>query len=211
MSMRRTRGTVVGMMAAATFFAGCDAAKKKEAALIDENSALRDQMTGLRQQLDAAEAARRSLESENAQLRGELSDASARMPAGFATGLEGVTVEGRAGEIVAVIEGDVLFASGSASLRNEAKATLERLAGQIRQEFPGRAIRLVGFTDTDPIRKSNFASNYHLGFQRAYEVGQFLASKGLSGKDMSYTSFGPEMPRATKAKSRRVEVAIVTE
>ncbi len=196
MSMRRTRGTVVGMMAAATFFAGCDAAKKKEAALIDENSALRDQMTGLRQQLDAAEAARRSLESENAQLRGELSDASARMPAGFAAGLEGVTVEGRAGEIVAVIEGDVLFASGSASLR---------------QEFPGRAIRLVGFTDTDPIRKSNFASNYHLGFQRAYEVGQFLASKGLSGKDMSYTSFGPEMPRATKAKSRRVEVAIVTE
>ncbi|MGA1018383.1 MAG: OmpA family protein [Phycisphaerales bacterium] len=209
--MRRTRAAVVCMMAAATFFAGCDAAKKKEAALIDENSALRDQMTGLRQQLDASESARRSLETENAQLRGDLDSATARMPAGFATGLEGVTIEGRTGEIVAVIEGDVLFASGSTTLRSEAKATLERLAAQIKKEFPGRPIRLVGFTDTDPIKKSNFASNYHLGFQRAYEVGQFLSSKGLSGKEMSYTSFGPEMPRSTKAKSRRVEVAIVTD
>jgi len=211
MSMQRTRLAVVCMMAATTFFAGCDAARKKETALIDENSALRDQMTGLRQQLDASEAARRSLATENTQLRGELEDAATQMPAGFATGLEGVTVEGRAGEIVAVIEGDVLFASGSTTLRKEAQATLERLASQIKREFPNQAIRLVGFTDTDPIKKSNFASNYHLGFQRAYEVGQFLASKGLSGKNMSYTSFGPEMPRATKAQSRRVEVAIVTE
>ena len=42
-------------------------------------------------------------------------------------------------------------------------------------------------------------------------MGQFLSSKGLSGKNMSYTSFGPELPRATKAQSRRVEVAIVTD
>ncbi len=209
--MRRTRVVMAAMAATVVFFAGCDAAKKKEALLMDENAGLRDQVTDLRAQLDDSEAQRRSLESQNAQLRGEIGTQASRMPAGFASGLEGVTIEGRAGEIVAVIEGDVLFDSGSTNLKSNAKQTLERLAGQIKQQFPNSAIRLVGFTDTDPIRKSNFPSNYHLGFQRAYEVGQFLSSKGLSAKNMSYTSFGPEMPRETKAKSRRVEVAIVTD
>ena len=198
--MRRTRVMAVVAVAVATFFAGCDAAKKKEALLMDENAGLRDQVQTLRTQLDDADAQRRSLESENAKLRGDLTTASSKAPAGFAVDLEGVTIEGRAGEIVAVIEGDVLFDSGSTNL-----------TAQIKKEFPNQPIRLVGFTDTDPIRKSNFPSNYHLGFQRAYEVGQFLSSKGLSGKNMSYTSFGPELPRATKAQSRRVEVAIVTD
>ncbi len=209
--MRRTRVMAVAAVAVATFFAGCDAAKKKEALLMDENAGLRDQVQTLRTQLDDADAQRRSLESENAKLRGDLTAAASKAPAGFAVDLEGVTIEGRAGEIVAVIEGDVLFDSGSTNLKANAKQTLERLAAQIKKEFPNQPIRLVGFTDTDPIRKSNFPSNYHLGFQRAYEVGQFLSSKGLSGKNMSYTSFGPEMPRETKARSRRVEVAIITD
>ncbi|MBM4105381.1 MAG: hypothetical protein FJ257_03640 [Phycisphaerae bacterium] len=209
--MRRTRAAVLAMTVGAFFFTGCDAAKKKEALLMDENAGLRDQVQTLRTQLDDSEAQRRTLEAENASLKETSAQASNRVPAGFASGLEGVTIEGRAGEIVAIIEGDVLFDSGSVSLRPAAKQTLDRLAAQIRKEFPNQAIRLVGFTDTDPIRKSNFPSNFHLGFQRAYEVGQFLQSKGLTAKNMSYTSFGPEMPRDTKAKSRRVEVAIVTE
>jgi chemotaxis protein MotB len=198
---------LAGLAAAVAVLGGCDGAQKKEALLMDENAGLRDQIQDLRTALDGAESQRRQLEQENQRLQGEM----ASMPVGFGSGLVGVSVESRVGELVAIIEGDVLFASGSASLRTEAKRTLDSLADQIRKDFPSQPLRLVGFTDTDPIRKSNFPSNYHLGFARAWEVGQYLASKGVPLNRMSFTSFGPEMPRDTKAKSRRVELAIVTQ
>lgn len=197
----------VGVAAAMALLGGCDNAKKKEALLMDENAGLRDQIQDLRTALDNAENQRRQLEEQSRRAESERPAVSSS----FGSGLAGVVVESRVGELVAIIEGDVLFASGSTALRPEARRTLDTLASQIRKDFPSQPLRLVGFTDTDPIRKSNFPSNFHLGFQRAYEVGQFLQSKGLTAKNMSYTSFGPEMPRETKAKSRRVEVAIVTE
>jgi chemotaxis protein MotB len=211
-AMRRKRvvSVVAGGLAALVLLGGCDAGKRKEALLMDENSGLRDQVHDLRTALDTSENRRRELEGENQRLR-EQTAARATQPAGFGAGLAGVTIEGRVGEIVAVIEGDVLFASGSTTLRPEAQRTLDNLADQIRRQFPNQPLRLVGFTDTDPIRRSNFPSNYHLGFARAWEVGQYLTSKGIALNRMSFTSFGPEMPRGSKAQSRRVELAIVTQ
>jgi flagellar motor protein MotB len=81
--------------------------------------------------------------------------------------------------------------------------------GVMKQKYAGKYIRVAGFTDTDPIKRSTFKSNYHLGFDRAYSVREFLVGKGLDGKTISLSSFGPDVPLKTKEQSRRVEVIVV--
>ena len=107
------------------------------------------------------------------------------------------------------LEGDVLFDSGKATLKDSAKKTLTKVASVLKEKYAGKAIRVAGFTDTDPIKKSNYKSNYHLGFDRAFEVREFLISKGVDGKTISLSSYGPDRPEKTKAQSRRVELLVV--
>ena len=87
--------------------------------------------------------------------------------------------------------------------------TLDTLMRTITKTYPNKKLRLEGFTDSDPIKKSGFKSNYHLAFERAYTVGQYMETKGFKGDEISYASFGAQEPRGSKAKSRRVEIAVV--
>ena len=197
---------------------GCNNAQKDELAMLrDENSQLSMQRDEARSALESSEAERRRLEQENAGLQGQLNEippAATTTTAQAGSNLdlpEGVTAENRNGQLVLTIEGDVLFDSGKTSLRDNAKRTLDKVVGEIRGKYPNAQLRLVGFTDTDPIRKSGFKSNYHLGFERAYTVGQFLVGKGIDKSRIEYASWGPELPRASKKESRRVEIAIVNE
>ena len=43
---------------------------------------------------------------------------------------------------------------------------------------------------------------------RAYAVGQYLIKQGVATSRISYGSFGPLEEKATKAESRRVEIAV---
>ena len=115
------------------------------------------------------------------------------------------------GEMIVRIDGDVLFDSGRTTLKNAAKSTLKNIAAEVRRSFPNARIRITGFTDTDPIKKSGFKSNYHLGFERAYAVGRFLDSQGFEDDSISYATFGPDVPLSSKSKSRRVEVSVITD
>jgi flagellar motor protein MotB len=81
----------------------------------------------------------------------------------------------------------------------------------LQAAYPNTEIRVTGFTDTDPIKKSGFKSNYHLGFARAYVVGQYLGKHGISPGRVSYATFGPADPLSSKSKSRRVEVSVFSE
>ena len=109
------------------------------------------------------------------------------------------------------IDGDVLFDSGRTTLKTAAQSTLKNIATEVRRSFPNAKIRITGFTDTDPIKKSGFKSNYHLGFERAYAVGRFLDGQGFNDDSISYATFGPDVPLASKSKSRRVEVSVITD
>ena len=68
-------------------------------------------------------------------------------------------------------------------------------------------------TDTDPIRKSKdrYETNHHLGFERAFSVGEYMQAKGISSKRISYASHGPNQPKGSKAQSRRVELVVVVD
>ena len=126
------------------------------------------------------------------------------------TGIEGVTASQVGNELHVSIEGDVLFDSGKTALKENAKKSLDKVAAILKDKYAGKYIRVAGFTDTDPIKKSGFKDNYYLGFDRAYSVREYIIKKGLEGNVISLSSFGPDVPLKTKAQSRRVEVIVVS-
>ncbi len=198
--------------------AGCDSAQKNEVTMLkDSNAQLTIERDDARNALDQSEAERRRLDQTVASLQGKTNEQAplATNTNNSGTGdtkldlPTGVTAENRNGTLVLTIEGDVIFDSGKASLKSDAKKTLDTVVGQIQQKFPKNQLRLVGFTDSDPIVKSGFKTNYHLGFERAYSVGQYLSSKGVSNKKIEYATWGAENGKSTKKESRRVEIAVV--
>ncbi len=194
-------------LASLALLAGCDNGQKmNEQALLDENRDLRSELDRSRGALDDAEARARQLQFQLDEASAQLADAQSRPP--LPADSEGATWRQDAGRAVVEIEGDVLFDSGKFDLKPAAQATLRTIAKQIKDNYPGTEIRVDGFTDSDQIR-SVIPTNYHLGFFRAYAVGQFLQKQGIDKGSISYGSYGPEKPQATKAESRRVEVSVI--
>lgn len=107
-----------------------------------------------------------------------------------------------------VVSGDVLFPSGQATLKPEAKKELDRIATTIKTKHAGATIRVEGYTDTDPIKKSKWGSNEALSQARAEAVEKYLASKGISAGRISAVGMGAANPKSTKAASRRVEIIV---
>ena len=198
---------LVGAMA----MTGCKNKEKEQISLLTRES------EDLRAQLDdrnaALESANMELRDKTLQLtrleRGERSSGLGADGAGgdnpFAN-IEGVTGSVSGGEVTASVSGDVLFDSGKTTLKPAAKQSLEQVAGVLNSQFGGWMIRIVGHTDTDPIKKSKFATNYHLGFERAYAVREFLISKGIPSARIQIASSGPDQPLGSKPQSRRVEI-----
>ncbi len=175
--------------------------------LADENKALLQDNELLRQQLSQRDATVATDEAALADADATINSDDAALAA--FEGIEGVSAEVIGDDIHVVIEGDVLFDSGRDEIRPGARKALDKIVSTIQQAYAEQAVRVAGFTDTDPIRKSGWKSNYHLGFARAYAVREYLVGKGLESNTVSLASFGPDMPRDTKANSRRVEVILV--
>ncbi|MBL0926323.1 MAG: OmpA family protein [Phycisphaerales bacterium] len=137
-------------------------------------------------------------------------------PVGMAGGGEvfnepGVTVHGGPGAAqVYDVAGDVLFASGSASIRSTARRSLDRIAQQLNGQWAGNRIKVVGHTDSDPIRRSKWPSNDALSMARAQAVLDYLAGKGVDRGRMLAQGLGSSEPKATKAASRRVEIVVLS-
>ena len=93
--------------------------------------------------------------------------------------IQGVeTIQG-AGRVTVRVPGDVLFSSGKVSLRSSAKKTLSQIAGVINREYPDNMIRIEGYTDRDPIKRSRWKDNLELSHQRAAEVHRYLQKQGV--------------------------------
>lgn len=112
--------------------------------------------------------------------------------------------------MVAEIAGDVLFSSGQASIKSDAKKQLDRIAKSLNGKFSGASIRIEGHTDTDKITKSKWGSNQALSEARADAVKNYLSQKGVSSSRISTTGLGSTQPKSTKAQSRRVEIVVLT-
>ena len=188
----------------------------------DENLALHEQNRELQARLgqqDANAAQMNQLQSENAQLQSQIAQLQSQLRtpttgAGAQPGIEGIetSYDATKGEMTVNVPGDVLFDAGQATLKDSAKATLNKIAGAIKRDHPGKMIRVEGHSDTDPINKTKgkWRDNLELSNARATEVTRYLMSQGIPAKQIAPTGFGDTRPKATKAASRRVEIVVVT-
>ncbi len=180
-----------------------------------ENAELRSREQQLQDALSDAEKRTQERADELARLLAEneaLKTQNNRPPAAANTGFEGIagtTTSRRGSDIVVDVAGDVLFASGSTTLKNTAKASLDRIAGVLNSTYSGNELRIAGHTDSDPIRKSKWGTNERLSAERAHAVEQYLASKGVDVKRMYIAGYGADKPKGSKQASRRVEIIVI--
>ena len=200
------------------FLSGCQTNERLDK-LWAQNEELQDELTRTRSALDSLDSKFNELDNENRELRlamegargggpepDRLVGAVANTPFDRIPGVETIA---RADSITVNIPGDVLFASGKISLKSQAKRTLDQIASVINREYASNRIRIEGYTDKDPIRKSKWRDNLELSTQRAAAVHRYLQSKGIDPGKMYAAGFGEWHPRATKAKSRRVVIVVV--
>ncbi|GJM18666.1 MAG: hypothetical protein DHS20C14_08790 [Phycisphaeraceae bacterium] len=211
-----------GLAVTGALLGGCKTVKKSDyQAAIQENTELRERVAGLQdvirqanEQIANCENERTALSAQNGQLQAQLASAgtsSIAAPAsnsGFEN-IPGVTVGGRTDAIAVAVAGDVLFASGSVTLKNSAKSSLDRVASVLQSRYSNQLIRVEGYTDTDPIRKSSWKTNERLSSERALAVEAYLVSRGVDPDRIYAAAFGPADQRATKQDSRRVEIVVL--
>ncbi len=198
---------------------GCKSVSQRDYdAAIDENTQLRERITGLQENVRQANDGNSAYESQNADLRAEnqrlqsdLSDALARPSTGF-EGIDGVDIGSRSGGAIVVgVAGDVLFNSGSDELRKDAKATLDEISKVIKSTYASNEIRVEGYTDSDKLvkTKAKWGTNENLSANRAMAVERYLVGKGIDNNQIYSAAFGPSKPKGTKKDSRRVEIVIL--
>lgn len=185
-------------------------------AAIDENTQLRERIASLQDNVRQANERNAAITQENSQLRAE-NDSLKAQPAASAPrgasgfeGISGVDVGYRSGgEIVVGVAGDVLFASGQATLRQQARQRLDQVSQVLRTQYANNVIRVEGHTDSDPIRRSGWKTNERLGAERAMAVQEYLVSKGVNASRVYAATFGASRPKGSKEQSRRVEIVIL--
>ena len=123
-----------------------------------------------------------------------------------------VTTDPIAGTTTVHLVGDALFDPGRATLKETAKAGLDRVAAAIRKQYPGKSVKVQGHTDADPIVHSKWSSNMELSKARAEAVRKYLVEKGLNSGQIISEGFGETKPKdpREKSKNRRVEIVVVT-
>jgi len=161
--------------------------------------------------LSAANGEVSRLIQENSALRAGMSSSKPTTNTGN-TGFENIKdVEAeRVGNTVTVrVASDILFSSGKIDLKSTAQTTLNDVAGVLNSKYGGKTIRVEGYTDTDPIRKSSWKDNLDLSLQRAAAVHRYLQTRGVSADRMYAAGFGESQPLGSKSASRRVEIVVV--
>jgi chemotaxis protein MotB len=106
------------------------------------------------------------------------------------------------------LSGDVLFEPGQATLKAGAKKAIDTVIAEIKSKHKSGDIRVEGHTDSDPIKKSKFASNQALSEARAEAVRKYMISKGIAASRIEAVGYGAKKPLKNKAASRRVEIVV---
>lgn len=210
MTLARSLISIMALSAAAAVFTGCDnVPKKKYQDLEKEAMQIRERNEQLERQLADAETEKARLQNELDGVKANAAQVSTVPPSGVSP--TGSDSSGQPGDQVISIAGDVLFSSGSTTIKNDAKKILDKVADELNGRYSGNRIRIAGHTDTDPLRKTKtkFTDNENLSAQRALAVERYLSSKGVDSKRMYSAAFGSDAPRGSKKDSRRVEIVIL--
>jgi outer membrane protein OmpA-like peptidoglycan-associated protein len=167
--------------------------------------AAQGELTRIEAERTALVASVASLEQQSANLERERADLAARLQGALSMVAE--TQQSARGMIVSLP--DILFDTNEATLKNEAKIVIAKLAG-ILLILPDLNLRVEGHTDST----GSAEYNQELSERRAMSVRDFLAQQGVAANRMVAVGYGLTRPvadnstREGRAKNRRVEIVI---
>jgi chemotaxis protein MotB len=124
-----------------------------------------------------------------------------------------LSVKIRKGRMLISLPNDVLFDSGSATLKKAGQDAIAQVA-QALSGFTDRQFLVAGHTDDQPIHSKRFPSNWELSTERAVTVTRFLVAKGMNPTSLGavgYGEFDPILPNDReehRAQNRRIEIQL---
>ncbi len=163
-----------------------------------------------RQLEDRADQGRRDEQEDFRRLKRQL-DAYARSH-GFSASIE--TLIDSRGLVIRLLTDDVVFDSGSATLKPEAAPLLAKISALVNVDA-SHPISVGGHTDDVPIATGRFPSNWELSAARAAGVARFLTGHGVAATRLEATGVADQRPIATntteegRSRNRRVEIALL--
>jgi type VI secretion system protein ImpK len=123
-----------------------------------------------------------------------------------------VEVTGTVGQPLVRITGRGMFASGSATVEPGFKPLLDRIGLALKEERG--TVRVIGYTDDQPIRTIAFPSNFQLSAARALAAGKIMAANIGDASRLSAEGRADADPIASNStpegreRNRRIEVVL---
>ena len=114
------------------------------------------------------------------------------------------------------IDGRLLFESGSAKLKDDARIIFANL-GHMFREYADYRVAIRGHTDDRDIETAQFPSNWELSAVRATTVLRFFIQQGIDPERMTATGYADFLPLVAnttpenRARNRRVEFVLEKE
>jgi len=209
-----------------------DEALSKVDLLNQQLIALRRQIAGLSDALDAAE--KKGADSDKT-----IKDLGARLNAALALQVQELKryrsdFFGRLRELLKdrkdirivgdrfVFESEVLFSSGSATLTPEGMSAMDQIAEailELQKEIPSDidwALQINGHTDARPISNPQYPSNWELSTARAASVVKYLVLRGVPADRLVAAGYGEFQPVDTGntedayQRNRRIELKLTS-
>jgi len=219
------RLTVVVVLAGVSL-AGCNDKEKKRITalnadnqrLIDKNIALQkdvsDAKTQQGQLLDQLDAKDAELLAASQRIS-ELEEPGKKPPDGGGKSKGGWDIGAHADRVS--LTSDILFPPGKAVLSTRGRSALNGIISKLNASYGGRPVRVYGFTDSDPIRRSRtlWRDNLDLSANRAMAVTRYLRLKGVPASSIETIGMGKTRPTTNnttssgKARNRRVEIVVI--
>jgi chemotaxis protein MotB len=215
-----------------------DVQKEATARALAQIENLNEQIRALRSQMSALQEALGTSEQKNKDSQLQITDLGQRLNVALAQRVQELTryrsdFFGKLREILGnrpdirvvgdrfVFQSELFFDSGTASLRPEGTAELDKVASAVldlQKQIPAEinwVLRVDGHTDTRPLgASSQFKSNWELSAARAISVVQYLISKGIPPQRLVAAGFGefqPIDPGTTDEafnRNRRIELKL---
>ncbi|ATF33858.1 type VI secretion system protein TssL [Burkholderia thailandensis] len=123
-----------------------------------------------------------------------------------------VSVDEDARHSSVTFRGDAMFPPGAASVNATMEPLVKKIAAEIAK-VPGK-VTVLGYTDNQPIKSRQFASNEALSEERATQVIQMLQSAGVPASRLEALGKGDANPIGDnrtpqgRALNRRVEITV---
>lgn len=118
--------------------------------------------------------------------------------------------------LVITVLGDLLFDSGKEKIRSEAYSVLDKVGRVLNENVPQLNVGIEGHTDNQPIKYSNWKSNWELSSARALSVLHYLVNnESVAPGRLSAIGYGEFNPVSTNGTgegrqlNRRVEIVIM--